>query len=167
MDTYLIGIFNLRMQIARGTLRTIAFVDLWHLFTYGDEVCSREEGSKHQIFRVLDFTGGRTNKSATRRMRNNYGRDTPETDMNSFKVQCFNYYFNGKSFQPRTDIFAISPYEGEKPLTSLTVFPLRFSKECNQVRSDMVIRGRRQLELCNVSHKQYIGLTNDEPREDV
>ena len=57
LDYDLKGLFELRRQIKNGTLRSIAFVDLWHLFVHGEEVCRPSE--PRQLYRVLHFTGGR------------------------------------------------------------------------------------------------------------
>ena len=56
-DTGLKGLFELRQQIANGTLETIAFADLWHLYSMNEELCSKYLSK--QIYRILHITGGR------------------------------------------------------------------------------------------------------------
>ena len=79
-DTGLKGLFELRQHIADGTLQTIAFADLWHLYSMNDEICSKYQSG--QVYRVLHITGGRQyldyqEKSDYRRERSPYPRSPP------------------------------------------------------------------------------------------
>ncbi|MCJ1472578.1 hypothetical protein MMC13_001227 [Lambiella insularis] len=155
-DVDLKGLFQLRHQIKNGALSTIAFADLWHLFSHGEEVCSSSDHA--QMYRVFHFTGGRRYLSdkqrdhkrvirqprersryaertrAREREQDYYDNDndngvqhlTPSRRTNDFLVQCFSFDFDGVDYGPTQKTFGISWYEGEVPINSLNIFPQRF-----------------------------------------
>lgn len=63
----------------------------------------------------------------------------------------------------------ISNYEGERPISSLDVFPIGFQKEPEKFRQDLVTRGRSFAKLLQASssHKEYKGFSLDEAGEEV
>ncbi|MCJ1285571.1 hypothetical protein MMC26_004912 [Xylographa opegraphella] len=152
LDFDLKGLFELRRQVKEGTLKTIAFVDLWLLFCHGDEVCTNQFGA--QVYRILHFTGGRrylnsgldddivVRRRERSRDRDRYGAPprpsdpyyddnevqylTPTKKGSDFVVQCFSFDYDGFDYGPSQQIFSIPWYEGEVLITSLTVFPHRF-----------------------------------------
>lgn len=147
-DFDLKGLFELRRQIKDGDLKTIAFADLWHLFSHGEEVCSGSDSA--QMYRVFQYTGGRKYLSNLQRQEDNvekrpkyeerrgsvpreYYEDTQDSlyltrsrTGSDFVVQCFSFDFNGVEYGPTQTTFRISPYDGDVSINSLVIFPHRF-----------------------------------------
>ena len=207
LDFDLKGLFELRRQVKEGTLKTIAFVDLWLLFSHGDEVSTNQFAA--QVYRILHFTGGRRylnsglddeivvrRRERTRerpRSRDRYGAPprpsdpyyddsdiqylTPTKKGSDFIIQCFSFDYDGFDYGPSQETFSILWYEGEVPITSLTVFPHRFRDVNGRVPSiagksiptkqELIQRGKRFVKLSKVMHMQYKGRcigTGDEVR---
>ena len=59
MDNQMDDIWKLRKQIDAGTLREIAFEDLWHLYRPGQLVFTGTDGPRRAYY-VLHVTGGRS-----------------------------------------------------------------------------------------------------------
>ncbi|MCJ1438851.1 hypothetical protein MMC27_008241 [Xylographa pallens] len=193
LDFDLKGLFELRRQVKEGTLKTIAFVDLWLLFSHGDEVCTNQFAA--QVYRILHFSGGRrylnsglddeivVRRRERTRDRDRYGappraRDTyydddeiqyltPTKKGSDFVIQCFSFDYDGFDYGPSQQIFSILWYEGEVPITSLTVFPHRFRDVNGRIPSiagkpiptkqELIQRGKRFVKLSKVMHMQYKG----------
>ena len=205
LDFDLKGLFELRRHVKEGTLKTIAFVDLWLLFSHGDEVCTNQYAA--QIYRILHFTGGRRylnpgldDEIVVRRRERTRDRDrdrfgaparpretyydddeiqylTPTKKGSDFVIQCFSFDYDGFDYGPSQQIFSILWYEGEVPITSLTVFPHRFRDVNGRIPSiagksiptkqELIQRGKRFVKLSKVMHMQYKGRcigTGDEVR---
>ncbi|KAL9121891.1 MAG: hypothetical protein Q9187_001547 [Circinaria calcarea] len=192
-DFDLKGLFELRRQIKDSTLKMIAFTDLWHLFSHDEEVCCSADCS--QVYRVLNFAGGRKYLSdldepriVIRRDRTRVPRPTPaypenefryeddDDDMqylapsrkgNHFVVQCFSFDYDGVTYGPTQQTFAIHWYDGEVPINNLTVFPYRFHDvKCRghsqaskpmPSKEELIERGKRFVSLSKVAHMQYKG----------
>ena len=202
LDFDLKGLFQLRRQVKEGTLKTIAFADLWLLFSHGDEVCTNQYAA--QVYRILHFTGGRkylnsglddeivVRRRDRTRDRDRYGPPraadpyyedsevqylTPTKKGSDFVIQCFSFDYDGFDYGPSQQIFSILWYEGEVPITSLTVFPHRFRDVNGRIPSiagkpiptkqELIQRGKRFVKLSKVMHMQYKGRcigTGDEVR---
>ncbi len=79
----------------------------------------------------------------------------------------FYYDFDGRNFGPVEKRFRILSYEGERKVTDLPLFPLRFRKDAASIRSKMLDRGTKFCDLCTVAHREYSGLSAAEPKEQV
>ena len=171
-DDDLKPIFDMRRQIDECTLRSIAFPDLWHLFRHGEDLCSSEVHP--QVYRILNLTGGRP-LLITRDEVRSASRLEGLTDSMALNISCFFYSFNGKEFGPVQQTFQINKYDDVKLITSLPVYPVKFSnlKSETLTREGLIGRGKRYFELTqnksNVVHKRYNGLTLDleQLREEV
>lgn len=193
MDKDLKPLIDLRKQIADRTLRKIAFADLWHLFEHGQEV--RAPGNELQLYRVLkvspvpalhtacillrvgrrltsfdtQFTGGREILDAE--------KDPPENQASVeglpngvFILECFYYAFDGVQYGPVQKTIPMRRYEGEREINSLQVYPLVFDHNPEATQNKLIQRGHIFANLSQSSttaHKQYSGLTLDEPKEEV
>lgn len=165
LDNDLKATFDLRRQIDEGTLQSIAFSDLWHLFRHGDDIRGSEGHSP--VYRVLNVTGGRrsllSKEDALASLSPSSTADF--VDSVTFIISCFYYTSNGERLGTLLHDFQIKSYNNSKLVTSLPVFPVRFAhaKSGNLVRADFVRRGRRYIELAGskveVVHKTYSGLT--------
>ncbi|MCJ1398890.1 hypothetical protein MMC11_002091 [Xylographa trunciseda] len=155
LDFDLKGLFELRRQVKEGSLKTIAFADLYHLFRHGEEICTNQFAA--QVYRVLHFTGGRKylhtgldDEIVVRRRDRSRDRErdryrppppprdpyydgdndvqylTPTRKGSDFVVQCFSFDYDGFDYGPYQQTFSIAWYEGEMSITGLSVFPHRF-----------------------------------------
>jgi hypothetical protein len=80
-------------------------------------------------------------------------------------IDCYGLDFNGTDYGISGAKFRIDPYEDEIPVNSLEAYPLRFGEEGLQQR--LVNRGGKFIQLSEVSHRFYEGLTFGEDREEV
>ena len=171
------GLFDLRHRIQNGTAKMIAFADLWHLFSHGDVVCTPQ---CTQAYRILHFIGGREYLSGRRgfaAVRDDADGDDDEDHAQyavqgremeiPFTIQCLYYDFDGKRYGPKESTFRIRSYEGEIPITSLKVFPIKFCVDAAKLKNGFVQQGRRFVESSSVAHMQYTGQSLDHPREEI
>ena len=176
LDKDLKRTFDLRKQIKDGSVRSIAFQDLWHLFSLGSEIVSNGSNGQSQTYRILRVFGGRPF------LCNRYeaGMDPPEPMSSSgrevpkFEILSYFYDFDGKELGACQQLHTIKTYDGNKAITSLPCFPIIYSKHSRGLkpRDFFIERGKRFLELTRESevvHKRYNGLTlaMDELREEV
>ena len=76
-----------------------------------------------------------------------------------FVIDCFYIDFDGTNFGPLPQEFVLEDYEGEVPINSLKVFPIRFDEDPIKTEKSLVRRGRKFVKLANVDHKYYSGRT--------
>ena len=181
LDNDLKPIFDLRAQIEKGDISSIAFHDLWHLFRIGGEIRANE-GPHLQVYRIVDIRGGRpalcTRLDAEGKkvelgdeVEALAGAYAPRT----FTINCFCFGFDGKHLGPVQRFFDIEPYEDVKPVNSLPVYPIAFSgrDDGDLNREDFISRGKKFVELTkdenSVVHKRYHGLSMglEQLREEV
>lgn len=165
--------------------RRIEFKNLWHLFKPGCDVfiprtrvggvkdkgaadgtsssapdaTGRERNSPtryQEHWRVRNFGGGRHNLSAE-----DSDDDVPiqEQKSNPFKLYCYYIDFDGSKFEPVHHIFRIKPYDGEREITSLEVYPSRFMQDAVEVRSKLQKRGEKFRQFSTFQHRNYRGST--------
>lgn len=153
--------------------RTVFFSDLWHFFRPGMEVV-RPDGK--QAYRVVHVT------SAPHRVvpawqswysGPNQGKKRVKA---AFSITCVYVDFDGKQLGPVTRTFDIKRFEGQRDVTSLEVYPLRYHrlsradtseaewKELQQYPVEQ--RFRQKLIRRGVKHMYYDGPTL-EVREEV
>lgn len=158
-------VFDLRRSIQVGSVSRIAFADLWHLFPIGDEICSSEGHS--QAYRIIAVVGGRPSLCTRLDASNtiNFDMDEEIDESATLKINAFCYGFNGTQLGAVQRIFEIKKYDGMKPITSLPVYPVKFSGVGNGdiTHEDFIHRGQKFIELIQnkaaVVHKRYHGLT--------
>lgn len=175
LDKDLKPTFDLRKQIKEGVARSIAFQDLWHLFSHGDEIVSNDSNGQNQMYRILSVSGGRPFLCDSIQA----GMDQVEPSSNgrslpNFEILSYFYDSDGKELGACQQLHTIKSYDGIKAITSLPCFPIIYSKIARGLkpREFFVERGRRFIELTrktDVMHKRYDGLTlaMDELREEV
>lgn len=166
----------MRRRIQEKTLTKIAYADLWLLFNFGQDV--KASDSKMQVYRVLRWTGGReilAKHGFYAELQARAGVDASSvhrTDVrnSAFYVECVSFEFDGEQYGPVQNTFLIRKYDGEKPITSLPVYPLAFSPEEDLIRTRLIERGNLYLQLSRINgaaHRHYSGLTLDEPHEEA
>ncbi|KAH6617425.1 hypothetical protein F5144DRAFT_596448 [Chaetomium tenue] len=143
--------------------RKVLFSDLWQLFRPGMEVT------------------GSSGKQAYRRWSSNTGK---RKATRPFSITCLYIDFDGKSLGPVSKVFDIKRFDGERDVTSLEVYPLRFHpvkkdefsdsewKELEALpaneryRHKLIRRGAKFLDVASVKHMYYAGPTL-ETRDEV
>ncbi|KAI4701606.1 hypothetical protein J4E81_003346 [Alternaria sp. BMP 2799] len=175
-DTDLKPMFDMRRDIETKKLATISYTDLWHLFRYGQEV--RASDNDTQVYRVLRWTGGReplAKHGLLAELQARAALDAQSAPRNenrgeTFIVETASFEFDGFHYGPVQKTFVVRKYDGEKPITSLPIFPLAFDPSHEELRQRLIHRGNLYLQLSQAdqaSHKHYHGLTLDEPHEEV
>ncbi|KAI0427951.1 hypothetical protein F5Y09DRAFT_314758 [Xylaria sp. FL1042] len=153
---------DLRRKINEGTAADIEYEDLWHLFKCGDVVSV--ESDKSHAYKVLSFMGGRD--ILVDRLTEN--QQVPP-DVDGFMIDCLSIIFDGIKYVPQLKTFSIRPFVGSRPITSLPIYPLRFDNDKENLRRDMIAKGRQYLEVTipPQSHRHLLGSTLDEPPHDI
>ncbi|KAL8809082.1 MAG: hypothetical protein Q9200_003734 [Gallowayella weberi] len=149
----------------------VFFADLYHFFAPGDEVYRfHGSGTNEQVqaYRVLQVVGGKRFNFSEKPKGD---ADTPEmlssTEIGSpLVITCIHIDFDGKEFGPVTTSFSIREYAGERTISALPICPVAFIKDSEDLQRALEVRGQRFVELAQVSHKEYTGLTID-PVEDI
>jgi len=65
--------------------------------------------------------------------------------------------FNGEYFGYAEDTVFISQYDGYKPLTELTAFPLQYHQDSKALKKKLISRGRKYISLAGIHYCQYDG----------
>lgn len=153
---------NAKVQhIENSRSQKVYFSDIWYLFKPGDEVI---EQAGRQAYRVINVQsvghmvlpawaswGDRVNIRSKEKM--------------TLTLTCVSIDFDGVSLGPVQEIFTISRFDGQRPITSLPVYPLRFYAR-EDARDRLIARGKMFPDLVSIKHASYSGLTLDN-RDDV
>lgn len=117
----------------------------------------------------MQFTGGREILDTE--------KDPPENQASieglpngAFILECFYYAYDGVQYGSVQKTIAIRRYEGERDINALQVYPIICDPNQEATKSKLVDRGHIYAHLSQSSttaHKQYSGLTLDEPKEEV
>lgn len=174
MDTEMKDIFAVQKGIEDGTRTTIAFDYLWLLFKPGDLVIRK--GERQRAYIVLHTCGGRAVHRSAQLGDYDSGRGLSREDLQEkeaylakypntspFVLDCFYLDFDGTNFGPLPEKVLLSDYEGEVPINSLDVFPLRYDDNPKRTEKALIKRGKRFVKLARVDHKYYSGKTVKEP----
>ena len=179
-------IFDVKRQVANKTLEEVAFEHLWLLYAPGDLVytTTTPEGPRtYQAYRVLHVTGGRSildtfnscrfNSIADRDWEDESeteekARDTIRGSSSSITpliIDCFWVDFDGSRMGPRSRRFVIPVFPGKRNLDALEVQPAFSLPQHEEIREELVQRGRKFTLLANGTHNKYSGTTLREARE--
>ena len=163
----------LRSSTSATTL--VGFRDLWHLFLAGDLVVT-DDPSPSRIYRVSIlpacdlFSSKRPvteirmqSEGSHKQVESVYKQDS----MSFLNIDVFYFDYDGWNFGPVEKRFRIVSFEGEKNVTDLPLFPLRFRKDATSIQSQMLDRGTKFCDLCAIVHREYNGLSAVEPKEQV
>lgn len=149
IETDLGHLKKLRSQARDGTLETVAYENVWHLFDRGGVVLtSSEDGT--QAYRVEDIGGCQVNL---------------EAELEPFSrldLGCFSLHFDGFKIRPRRVDLDIMPYHREKRISELDVYPARFHENAKDHLAMLMHRGLRYRDICLrdvPGHKTYNGAT--------
>jgi hypothetical protein len=163
---------------------SIAFQDLWHLFMAGDFVVAEDESSGRglelyqvSILPACDFFSSRrpvkqiqARTEGSHQLVESVYKEEAVSAMSVFTVDVFYFDFDGQKFGPVEKRMQLVSYEGEKIVTDLPLYPLRFRQDAAQFKARMLARGETFRELSHTNdypHREYNGLSVGEPQEQV
>jgi hypothetical protein len=128
------------------------------LFKLGDEVIDQ---SRKQAYRVIGVTSVGHKVIPPWR---NYNKSTTDEET-PVSLHCVFVDFDGRQLGPVSKTFHIARFEGEKHVTSLNVYPLRYAEASGNsketFRQKLIARGTMFLDVAGVKHMHYNGLTLD------
>lgn len=143
----------------------VSFADLCYLFKPGDEIIQRNRPQAFRIYAVSSTDHGAT-PTWQEYKKPNVASDVNEDIKPQLAISCRYLDFDGKRVGPVTRCFKISQLSGEKPITSLDVYPLRFAETRadreqghTPFRNRLIDRGKMFLDIAAVRHMHYSGLT--------
>lgn len=168
--------------------RKITFPDVWYLFQPGTTVIS---ANGKQAFRVISVKSKR-HKGADRwaafRDLGPEDSDSSVDDTNDdIKIKCVYIHFDGHVIGPVVKNFGINKWDGEREVTWLEIYPLRFhilkrldeerltsttepsaslkheevESGIRSLREKLIKRGRMFVDVAAVKHMYYSGLAAD------
>ncbi|KAK4169596.1 hypothetical protein QBC43DRAFT_354874 [Cladorrhinum sp. PSN259] len=160
--------------LEKGQFNQISFTDIWYLFRPGVEVVDQ---TLRQAYRVVNVSSpGHILLPPWRTQFNKAAKAKEETPV---ILVCVYIDFDGKNLGPRVRRVRIPRYDGEKAVTSLEVFPLRFAEQRISVqaqaasskkhdgqtniplRDRLIARGKLFMDMTGFKHMHYNGLTLD------
>jgi len=146
----------------------VAFADIWYLFKPGDEVIGQD---RRQAYRVLSITS--TGHKFIPPWKTWRSKRAPALSESSVTLHCVHVDFDGQKLGPVSTKISIFKFDGEKDVTSLPVFPLRFAKDPNagespkqSFRERLIARGEMFVDVIGMKPMHYNGPTLD-PRDEV
>jgi hypothetical protein len=145
-------------QLQESTSRKIFFSDIWYLFKPGDEIIASDQ---RQVYRVVQITGIRHH--STYANVKNVGH--PQWKAPPVVLHCMYLDFDGKLVGPVSKTIEIPKFDGERDIRSLPVYPLRFATAPETVRDELIKRGKFFMELSEVKHVQFTGVTLETKEE--
>lgn len=151
--SFIDGDINARLQYLSGNEpMRITFPDIWYLFEPGSEVILPDN---RQAFRVLAVTST-GHKYVSRQDQFRFGQGPGEQA--STVLHCIYIDFDGSQMGPVSVKFEIPRFDGERLVTSLQVYPFRFSAQ-PRIREKLVERGRLFPRYTGIRHMQFNGVT--------
>lgn len=196
-----------RNRILETTCQKVFFSDLWHLFRPGMGVIGKDGKQAYRVVNVTTAKHGTTFEDDYQawfdgpiggygHRRNKKGKkdedDDDEDDSRraaDFEMTCIYIDFDGERLGPVAKDFPIKRYNGEKDISSLPVYPLRFHPAAasrsdfagdadwrrheedpassDWLRRKLIRRGTKFLEVVGVKHMYYSGPTLDVDSEEV
>ncbi|KLU87170.1 hypothetical protein MAPG_06173 [Magnaporthiopsis poae ATCC 64411] len=159
--------------LSGDSCQTVSFSDIWYLFKPGDEVIDQ---GRRQVYRVIAISSAPHKVfSPYQRSWDKGARAKEETPV---FLSCVYIDFDGTELGPMVRRVRIAKFEGEKAVTALEVYPLRFAEEKKAaleargrstakkadeptLRDRIINRGRMFLDVTSFKHMHYNGLTLD------
>lgn len=190
METRILPLYTMFEKADYNSPVKVRYSDLWYLFRHGELLFGRQtrgsEGSQNIAKSISDNSGsdGRLSAAADVQLwrifhiRNSSldwevddlaekttgklhrERHTEESEKHT-ALQMYYIDFNGKGFAPVLRTKMVYWYEGERDVTSLPVYPIRFVKEFEQLMQRLRSRGESFRSLVSQSHPtmSYVGWT--------
>ena len=168
-------VFEQHRLLRSSDATKVYYRDLWHLFGAGDFVVTDEKVNPRlyivSILPACDLFSSRRevkriemrSEGAQQQVESVYTAET----VNMLNIDVFYFAFNGQSFGPVEARFTILHFEGEKDITDLPLYPLRFRKDGDALKAMLRERGKKFVGLSSIAHREYSGLSAVEPKEQV
>lgn len=140
--------------------KTITFAHLWTLFGPGTKIYAKPFFEDWQMFEVKYSCAYRNPPNVELP-----GEEAPYDRFAAFDVYCSAFDWDGKHFKRYTYAFTIDKFEGRRFVSTLPCFPTEYYVDENEplpdperpndyrLREELLERGRRFTELCNVKEK--------------
>ena len=163
------------------TSQKIPFCDLWHLFKPGDLVYGPSgnrtfdfifrdgvritQGAPNdafqEVWRVASATGGRPHLQAKGKRRREEIPDVPglRNTIDPFYITAIFVDFNGTRYVNQSFEFSILPFDGERDITSLELYPLRYASQVDELKDKWKSRGEAFREYTTFKYRYYAGKT--------
>ena len=156
------------------TRQKIQFCDLWHLFKPGDllhiplgnkqssdyynfngkQYLQKPDDRFQEVWRVACTAAGRPHLEQSTE---NYGSIGHKSTVNAFLISAYWVDFNAARFVSRTFVFYMIPFPGERDITSLYCYPLRYSPKADELKAKWKARGEAFREYTTFKYRYYIG----------
>lgn len=143
--------------IKSTSYHSIAFSDLWYLFSPGDTVVTSDGEQSYRVIEV-SFMRHRVRKPNKKTLAYWKNDSTAEPEESPILIHCVHVDFNGSLIGPVNQLFTIQPFPDMKAVRQLQIFPLRFAEDSN-LGERLVERGKLFMEVARVKHMHYSGLT--------
>ncbi|KAK8065170.1 hypothetical protein PG997_011917 [Apiospora hydei] len=158
-------LIGLMMKIEDATLETISFEEVYHLYAPGDLIINRSADVDH-LHQIYAVTGGRVRLGRYESANRPPGPiaddadDAPDAGVGTWTdvvIDCFRMRWDGIHLGPFRLTHRVRHYVGEKAITDLDFYPVRFRKNHEDICGDLENRGKKVLEYHG--HMKYEGLT--------
>ncbi|KAI9733084.1 MAG: hypothetical protein M1834_003630 [Cirrosporium novae-zelandiae] len=153
-------------DLFKGTSqRKIQFSDLWLLFRIGEIVYSSPVSDSAELQASKRSSHTRMNQAAWKLYRISdtlIHEDSPDDLENDASILLLGGYYidyDGDSYGPIKHEFQINFFKGEKDITSLELYPIRFVKESQQIRDRLRTQGGTFQSFVKENHLYYEGWT--------
>ncbi|KAK2055667.1 P-loop containing nucleoside triphosphate hydrolase protein [Colletotrichum caudatum] len=166
VQTDLAHLIGFRMKVASGTLKTVTFEEVYHLFSPGDLILSASMG-ENQLSKVYSVSGGRMrlmkkNTPHVRYRSPSSDSDREETNADAglgtwtdVIVDAFFIVDDGTNIGPVQLTIRIKHFTGERPITHLEAYPVRFHPKSAEICERLESRGKAYMQ--SSGHKKYEG----------
>jgi hypothetical protein len=130
--------------------KEVVFYNLWALFEVGDALCLKDEFGEWRVWRFFDLTYGRPEDDMGKI---HYSRINHWKTSMLVRAWCIAWNPTNKQFEREAWSFRIPYFTGVRPITSLAVFTLRYLEEVEEIRKDLIDRGRQWKEIVSGTPK--------------
>jgi hypothetical protein len=85
--------------------------------------------------------------------------DTQKASKREFDLHVYYMEYDGNSYVPVRHTFSVMDYEGERDITTLEVYPMRFAKDADKIKKELEDQGTWFREAVARNHLSYDGWT--------
>ncbi|PWY83402.1 hypothetical protein BO70DRAFT_379229 [Aspergillus heteromorphus CBS 117.55] len=157
-------------------VRKVLFSDLWMLFREGETlycVSDSDESQSTSTSNPFSSSNSPSSTSSSTPMHQTAWRlyfigdtiikdHTPDdmgNEYSTFNAHCYHVDYDGNTYGAVKHIFKIKFFEGEKDITSLEIYPMRYAKDAESIRSHLIEQGNKFQSIINERHLLYKGWT--------
>lgn len=177
----LVPIYHLFDNVDHSQRAKVRYADLWSLFRPGELVFEREDSKADSANIVAETHSSATRQPGGPRLWRVYLISTEEVDWvvdnlsssggalrrdtmrgpEDTAVSSYYIDFDGQAYSGVGREFVISPFDGEKEIEKLEIYPVRFRKDAKMVIQRLLERGQRFQRLLQHRHlaMEYDGWT--------